>query len=440
MDRISRRGRWPLALAGSLLLVFAQAGRAEHQASPESLMLDSGKRCFYLQDSTSPLSVIQLTIGGGKAAIPPGKDGLAHLATRLALEIPDRDKARALMAQATMVTMTVREDYSAIVIASLSENLEDALRVTSGIIKKPLFSRFRIDAIKEIMTIQGRAEADDSVAAGHAAALGGLFEGEGRGSATYGTEDSLKSIKKKDLLAYHGQFFTRDGIAFSVCTDLGRDLIRGLLVRYFGDFSEGREDSLNPAPSEPVLPKNRTIRRFRDTRQSYIGSAFVLPPVSPAGYAQAFLLEILLGKSPGSRLWELRTRERLAYNVDARVTWTRSGGVLEAYLETQNDNREKALLGLSGILTDLWENGLTEADLEATKTLAKSWFLRSRESKEARAAAMGRFDALGLGAGYLSDLIGAVDEVTLEAMNGYLRNVLGPGRALVVIVGPERGI
>jgi zinc protease len=436
--RFRRRGPRGGALVCLLAAVLGPAGGAENRGRPEKFILATGMACLYAQDLSSPLTVLQLHIPGGKSAVPPGKDGLAHLATRLALEIPDMSKAQELMSQATRITMHVQEDYSVIGISCLSENLEAALRAASGIIRKPLFTGIRIGNIKDVMKIQGHAAQDDSVSAGHDAALEALFGGRGRGGAVFGTEESLRSIRKKDLTDFHGRFFTRAGIVFSVCTDLDREIVRELLEAHFDGFPEGEGDR-NPFPADPVLPEEKTVRKGRDTRQSYVGQAFVLPPLSPAAYAKGFLLEVLLGKPPGSRLWPLREEERLAYNVNARVTWTRGRGILEAYLETENEKTERALSGLSSVISGLWEDGLGEAELAATKTLARSWFLRSQEGKEGRAAAMGHFEALGLGVENLTGLVDAINAVDLDAMNRFIRDVLDPATALVVVVGPDNG-
>lgn len=433
--RIVRIKAW----GGALVALFSFVAGAQDPGGPERFVLETGPACLYLRDTNSPLTVVHLNIPGGKAAVPPGQDGLAHLATRLALEISDMSQARNLMAQATRITMAVKEDYSVISIACLSENLEDALRVATPTVRKPLFTGIRIENIKKVMEIQRRTEEDDSVVAGHNAAMAAIFSGQGCGGAVYGTEESLKAFDKKDISAFYERYVKGSGIFFTVCSDLDQGTVQRLLQDYFGASAEGSGDPV-PPPIEPSLPDARTIGRDRDTKQSYVGQAFILPPLSPQSHARSFLLEVLLGKPPGSRLWALRSREELAYNVNARVTWTRGRGLLEAYLETQNDKREKALIGLEEVLGELWKNGIDDNELEATKILARSWFLRSLEGKEARAGAMGFFEALGLGAESMVGLVDEINAVDLEGMNRFIRDVLDPEKALVVLVGPQAGV
>jgi len=105
----------------------------------EKIVLENGLTAIYEKDISSKVSVFQIFIKGGKRAEPEGKAGLSYLTTRLAIEIPDQNKLQALMDQATHLYIACTEEYSLVTIASLSENLEDTLKITSQILGKPLF-------------------------------------------------------------------------------------------------------------------------------------------------------------------------------------------------------------------------------------------------------------------------------------------------------------
>ena len=178
----------------------------QRQNPPERFTLATGIPCVYQKDAVSPTTVVGLFIAGGKSAVPPGLDGLAAVATRLLLEIPDEGKVRDLMAQATRLSYVCLEDCSVILIECLTENLEEALRVAAKIIQDPLVSGLRVGRAKELMASNAKIEDDDAVAAGRNAVLKALFGGRGYGSALYGTEPGLKSIDRKDVLGVHPPF------------------------------------------------------------------------------------------------------------------------------------------------------------------------------------------------------------------------------------------
>jgi predicted Zn-dependent peptidase len=68
--------------------------------------------------------------------------------------------------------------------------------------------------------------------------------------------------------------------------------------------------------------------------------------------------------------------------------------------------------------------------------MAKASFLRLAETKPDRVRILGLFEVLGLGYGHFSGIFGAIDAVTLGAMNTFIRAALEPGKALKVTIGP----
>jgi zinc protease len=401
---------------------------------PEKFMLSSGLPCVFHKDKSSPTTVVELFARGGKSAVPAGLDGLAYLATRLTLEIPDEGKVQDLMSQATRMSLLCSEDCSIVLIECLSENLERALRVASEILQDPLITGLRIGRVKEMMKLYGRAEADESPIAGRSAVLKAFFGGSGYGTAVYGTEESLKAIDRKDVLAFYRRHFSKPNLFFCVGTDLEKEPVRALLEKYFAKFLEGEAAAI--VPPAPVLPANPEIALLKDTKQTFVSRAFALPAPDAPGQAKGYLLETLLGKGPGSRLWGLRMDEKLAYNVDARVTWTRSSGILEAFLETENAKGVRAAEALDGALALLRDPGITDEELRTTRMMAKAQFLRATEGKASRMRVLGQFEVLGLGFGHLEGIFEAIDDVTLDDMNEYIRAALAPEKALKVTIGP----
>jgi zinc protease len=427
------------ALAAALALaspaaMLPGAGPAVWAEAPRKIALTSGIPLIYHRDKASPMTVVGLFVPGGRAAVPEGLDGLAYLVTRLTLEIPDEGKVRDLMAQATRMTFACEEDFSVVFIECLSENLGDALRVAGKIIQDPLMSGLRIGRGIELMELFSQAEEDDAVTAGGNAALKAFFQGKGYGSASFGSEASRRAIARKDVQAFYRRHFTARNILFTVVSDLDLEPVRALLERHFAKVPAGEKPEI--AAAGPVPPAETDVRLTKETKQAYIARAYALPAPSLPEHAKGFLVEVLTGSGPGSRLWALRTPGRLAYNVNSRLTWTRNSGILEAYLETEKAKAEGASAALDGVLRELWEKGIGAEEFEATKAMAKAVFLRQAETKAGRSRLLGQFELLGLGFNYVSGIFEAIDAVTLEGLNAYIRAVLDPGKSLKIRIGP----
>jgi len=438
LRRSSKRLSVLLGITG-ILVMISSAPAAEPTNAPQKKNLDNGLAVIYQKDTASGVTVLNFLIGGGQKAEPAGLDGLAYIATRLAIEIPDRDKVQELMAKASRYSLASKGDYSMIQIEFLSENLEDTLKIFAEIMMDPLFSGLRINYVKENMAHQQKIQSDDSVNVGHLAQLEALFGKTGYGRSFCGTEESLKRIKGKDIENFYKQHFLADRMVCAVVSDLELGRVLDILKKYYAKLPStgvaSAPDSPSPAGSKRA-PKEAYIEK--ETKQCLVSFAFPLPPTSTKNFVLNYLLENLLGKGPGSRLWGLRSQEKLAYNVNAQATQMKDGGVLEAYLETDAAKREGASKALNKILTDLFEKGLTEEELQTAKVSAKAQFLRLNETKDKRASTFTIFEALGLGFDFFTKFPQDVENVTLAEMNAHIKNILPPEKASLVIVGPKR--
>ena len=430
---MNRTSHLTAVLSAALFLTGALVRQA---SGAEKRILANGLTVILEKDASSANTVLQILIKGGMRAEPSGKRGLAFLTTRLAVEIPDSRKAQELIGLATRFSVTAGGDSSLINIECLSVNLEPSVKVLSKIFLDPLFSGLRIDAVKKHMEHQSQVEEDDSVRLAHLAGLKGFFSGSGYGGSIYGDKDSLEAIKNKDVSEFYKSLFVGKNIIMCFASDLPDEAIVELVNRYFGGLPPGTAAGfgpLSPAPPE------RALRLERDTRQAYVGLAYLLPGISPRNFARASVLESLLGKGQGSRLWPLRAERKLAYNVNCRVAQMRDGGILEAYLETDAAKKESARDALRSMLDELCRNGISGEELQDAKNVAKTDFMRENELKAARAGTLAFFEDAGLGAEFFDALFSEVDALSLDEVNSVVREMLAPEKALEVIVGPNPG-
>ncbi len=419
----------------NLSLIFSIQTTSLRKNQPEKKILSNGLTLIYQKDLSSAITVFQILIKGGKGAEPEGQDGLVYLTTRLAIEIPDREEAQALMTQASRISMMSFGDYSLINIKCLSEHLEETFEIITKIMLKPLFSGLRIGSVKKQMIYQRKRQEDNPINVGHNALLKELFTKASYAESVLGSEESLKAIKKKDIKNYYDNFFKAENMIVAVISDLEKAPLIEILEEYFAELPSGK-----PAESKPnsvTIPEERQVLIEKDTKQFFISLGFPLPKITHKNFALASIVENLLGKGAGSRLWDLRYIEKLAYTVNSRATQMKDGGILEAYLETDKEKKEIALEALKKVLSSLFEKGITEEELEVTKINTKASFLRDNETKGIRARNLVSFEALGLGYEFLSGFFQEIDEIGLDEINAYIKDIFNPEKGVEVVIGPK---
>ncbi len=398
--------------------------------------LDNGLTYIFQQDQSSELTCLLLLIRGGKSAEPTGKSGLAYLTTRLAVEIPDEGKVRDLMLQSTRVSVASLEDCTLISLQCLSSNFEESLKIVSKIIRDPLFSGLRIDAIIRIMIHQGKADLDSATNAGHAEFMQAFFGPQGYGGTAWGTEESLKSIRKNNISQFYETYFKASNMVLSVATDLEESVVAGYLSKYLGGIKSGTRAEIKPGSI--MVPENRQIFGEKEAKQSYLGLGFPLPGLSPRNYALAYLTEDIVGGGVGSRLWALRFKDRLAYDVNSTIAYPAGEGVFEAYLETSPEKLESARSSLEKVFRDLAAAELTDEDLGISRNNARASFLRANETKENRARTAALFEARGLGCDFLENFFEEIQNVTVAEWNGFIKDVFNIDKSVEVVIGPKQ--
>ena len=399
------------------------------------IKLENGLKVLFEKDDSSKITVLQFYIRGGKLSEDKNQQGLSYITTRLALEIPDRQKAQDFMLQATQFTMFCENDYSAVVVTCLSENLKDSLVLISDIMLNPLFSSIRIKRIKENMLNRDKIEQDISRNIAFQTVRDSLFMETGYDGSVYGNEGSLKQITRKDITGYHERHFTSDNMGIVVSTDLDKEVITEYLNQCFSPLRTGPSFS-HKEVTLPLIDK-KTLRINRDTQQTFISIGYRLPPINQRNYVLSLMMENLVGKGIGSRLWPLREEKKLAYNVSAEISYFRNGGMLEALMETENVKKETASEAICDTLDSLYENGIDSQELEMTKEYTKASFLRSNETKRARTATLAYFEIMELGLDSFKNIFGEIDSIGLEEMNSYIREILDPAHRIEVMIGPE---
>jgi zinc protease len=385
---------------------------------PEKVVVNDHLSFIYQQDLSSEMTVIHILVKGGKRAVPASQRGLSFITTGLAGEMTDIDEVRRLTQMASVHYYHIQGDYVTISIRSLTENLEKTLKIIAKVLRKPLFSGLRISNVKRYLKHRQQVEEDSPEQLMELTYFNTLFTSYA--GSIYGDAESLKNIKRKDILDFYKRFFNHANMVISVCTDLSKAEIIPIISTNFASFPHGKLQPLEKAAAS--VPEKKQIFLEKDNQQVLISFGALLPGMSGKNFALIYLLENLLGKGIGSKLWSLRDKKELAYSLTTRFIQMQDAGLLTIFLKT-----------------DLYKNGITPEDLAVTKVRSRADFLRDNETKERRSQWLAYFEALGVGFDYLEIFFSHMDQVTLEDLNTYLKQVLNPDQLLEVVIGRKSG-
>lgn len=418
----------------SPLLIQAR-DETKSQSAPQEWRLGNGTNIICLRDSNSPVTVLQLVIGGGKRVESENRLGLGYLTHWLILQLADDSDRRTLIELGSRITFDLFADYSQFTIECLTDNLDETLRIFVKGLTNPLFSDIRIDALKKHLKFLQTSAGDDPVDLMNQTVCQAFFGRAGYGANSLGTAVSVESITRRDISEYFSQQFNAANLTVILATDREIGILQKTVEKYFRKISARPPGA--PQELQPVIPnaKKHAITLNKERIQAHVARAFLLPEITPRRYVLNSLLETLLGKGINSRLWSLRTTANLAYGLSAGWLPMKQAGVLTLFLKTSADREKEAATALPEVVQRLYQQGVSDSELQTTKAYCRAEFWRQSESKKRGTASLALFEALGLGYRFAATVVSEIDAVSLAEMNAYIRQVLNPETCLEMSIG-----
>jgi len=186
----------------------------------------------------------------------------------------------------------------------------------------------------------------------------------------------------------------------------------------------------------PSPPAGNYRHEPQQSEQTHIGIAYPsLPETDPDYYTLRLAIEILSGGMSGRLFTEIREKRALVYNVWAGYSSLKDTGSILGYAGTSNDRAQATLDTFVAELYRL-QNGVTADELARAKTGLKASTIMQGESTSARAGAIAHDFFMRGRIRTLDEIKTAIDAVTLEQVNLFLKSN-PPGPFTIVTVGPK---
>jgi zinc protease len=219
-----------------------------------------------------------------------------------------------------------------------------------------------------------------------------------------------------------------------VATDLPSDQLMTILAKRLGGIKPAADKV--PTPSLKLQNEKTGFISF-DRNQSYIFKGFVFDRLQPREVAYLNLLNQVMGANVGSRLWDLRQKEKLAYDVYTH--WGTSGHatVFRAAIGTDTSKVKQALASLDREWAKLLSAGITADELADAKVNMKNSLIYGIDRKAGRANNMAFYEYIGYGYHFILDQIALADPITLAEVNDFVKTKLTTDKIYTSIVGKK---
>ena len=410
---------------------------------PERFTLGNGLVVYLMRDPELPVIDLSFFSRGGTVWDPPGREGLASLATHLMrtggtgdLE-PDAVDARLEFLPATI---SIGASYDALSgdLSCVKEAFPEALDILAGMLLRPRFdaARLEVERARIVEAIRRRWDAPGTIAQYN---FRRLVYGDSSPWAALDTAESVGSITRDDLVAFQKRTVRPASTIMSVSGDFEPVEMKRRLRAVFGAWRGGAADLPAVAPIEDrVRPGVYVVDRSLPQTTialGHLGVGRFDPDKFPL-----FLLNHILGEGGfSSRLMqEVRSARGLAYSVGGGVGSDSDRGLFSISCRTKAGSTVQAIEAIRDVTRRLVDEGPTDEEIRKAKEARINSFVFTVDGTAAYMRSALYYRYYGYPDDYLATWRDRLQAVTRADIMRAAKRLVHLDRLVVLAVGDQK--
>lgn len=401
--------------------------------------LPNGLRVVVVAHHEQPSVSMRMIVGAGAAQDPQGKAGLATLMASLLDQGTTTRTSEQIADTIDFVGGALGTgagtDLSFVSILVLKDSFQLALDLLSDVVRKPAFAPEEIERQRQqvISALQVNAQDPDYLAG---VAIDRLVYGfHPYGMPSTGTPESVASLTREDLTAFHERWFAPNNAILAIVGDLPAEEAFKAAEQTFGAWP--RKDLPAVSFPDPPEPTRRVVLIDRPGAvQTEIRVGNIAIPRKHRDY-DAFALAVrVLGGEGANRLQRvLRSERSLTYGASADVQALKVAGGVVAETDTRSDATGEALRVVVDEFWRIQRDAVHELELADAKAYMTGSFPLTIETPDAIAMQVLNVLFYDLDVADLQTYRERVNRIGAEDIQRVARNYLRPNRLSIVLVG-----
>ncbi|XP_024525480.1 uncharacterized protein LOC112344626 [Selaginella moellendorffii] len=330
----------------------------------------------------------------------------------------------------------------------LEEDLKTVFSIFSDVVQRPTMPREKLELVRGQLlgSISRRKDNAETLAT---IELQKLLYGDKSVYARLPEENTVGSISRNDLIAFHSHVFRPDSAVLGIWGDFDSSTMKSLIEKEFSawrtpeninKFLPVKNDTMPEPVTSVSEPKVFLVDRPGLTqgyvRMGELGTTIADPDV--------FSLDVLNGvlNGFGGLLFdEIRSKEGLAYSVSGG--WSPSidhRGAFVAGGETQVQSVPRFLKAIKTVLMSIVETPVSEEKLSQAKEAALNSFVFNISSRESQLGRILIYDLFGIDQNLPFTYKKRVEEVTTDDILQAARRHLHPDLEPIVVVTDAKAL
>ncbi|NBE07148.1 M16 family metallopeptidase [Paragemmobacter ruber] len=423
------------------LLLFALPVRAA--VDIQTVTSPGGITAWLVQEEKLPFTALEIRFRGGSSLDPAGKEGAVNLMTALIEEGSGDMDAQAFAAarDGLAASFGFSSDIDTVAVSAqfLTENRDQAVALLRQAITVPRFDPDAIERVRGQVLAGLRSDEKDPGSIANRLLRQQAFAGHPYAENGDGRLDTVPGLTRDDLMAAHKATLTRDRVYVAAAGDISAEELGTLLDTLLGDLP-----ATGPAlPPEiaPALTGGITVEAFPGPQSVVLFGHSGIKRDDPDFFAATILNEVLGGGRFSSRLMsEVREKRGLTYGIGTSLVGYDRSELVMGQAAVANDRVAEAVEVIRTEWARIARDGITEAELAATKTYLTGAYPLRFDGNGPLAQIMVNMQLIGLPADYPKTRNDKVNAVTIEDVKRVAATLFRADDLRFVIVGEPVGV
>jgi predicted Zn-dependent peptidase len=399
--------------------------------------LSNGLNIVMVPDKRLPLVTMRMVFRGGSRYDPPAQPGLAEtVASLLKAGTPSRSAqkiAEELAIVGGSLDASATPDAMWVSGSVLAEHTSVLLDIATDVVRNSDFPQDEIDLRKQNRMQELELQRSQSETLGDEKLHAVVF-GSHPLSRTLPTPESIRSLKREDLLRFREQRFTPSNAVLIVVGALPGDmldLIRSRLENWSGKEAPPAPGGELPKPARSITLIDRPGSAQIDILIGHLG----VPRTSP-DYFPLLVGSNILGGGASSRMFvNIREKQGFAYHASAHHIPYRDTGFFTASTQVREEVLEPAIQAVFAELDRMAKEPVSNEELSNVKNYLNGTFVMNFASQDGVASQLASNRVNDLPPDYLEKYVTRIRSVEPAEIQKAAAKYMSPSEASVVIVG-----
>lgn len=434
------------SLSSLLLLSFLTLASSQAMAMPpvQEVISPNGITAWLVEDHHLPLIAISVAFRGGVEQDSKEKQGLSSLAASLMTQgagTYNADTFQKRLADASIdMGFTAGRDYMIGHMKTLSRNKREAFRLFGLALTQPRFDLEDFTRVRDQQRVAVKSRLASPEWQGRYLLYKELYGEHPYGYRSLGSDQTLSSLSRNDLLERHHNGFAQNNLKVAVVGDVTASELAQDLDILFGALPKQVALKTIEPFSWPTEPISLAITR-EGTQTDILFLGPMLQRSHPDWYAATIANYTLGGGSFSSRLMKtVRAQEGLTYGISTSLIPMEISSLLSGSFSTDNDKAEQAVALTKKVWQEFYDFGVTQPEVKEAQDYLSGTMALALTSREAIADVLLSMQTDSLGRDYLEKREGLLRAVTREDVNQVIKTWFSPAHLFASFVGQPQGL